>query len=530
MKKYSILFIIFLFALLLRLYGIDRVPPGLSNDEISIAYNAYSISKTGMDEYGKPFPIYFKSHNDYKAPLYIYLATVPIRLIGNNELAVRLPSIILGSLSVIVLGLLVFELTNNRRLTLFSALFLAIAPWHIYTSRISYESNIALFFVLLGTFLYFASFKKSKYLMVLSSISFGLSIYAYHTELVFVPMFMFVLLLIKRKYLKERVAIVVISALTFILLVSPIYFQALSLSGETTRASTEFITNDVVLRTKLEDVNNPVMRIAVVIRFWQDRYLNYFNPVFIFMSGLPLLNQFSAIKNGLLYVWMLPLLLLGMFHLKHLNKDVRYLIIAWLLLGALIPSLTLGDINIIRNLVSIVPIIILCALGVDYLSSKLKRKHVVDVTIVSLGLLSLFIFSHYYFVHFPKQLSENWSYGFKQIAEYVDENESRYDKIVIDPNYGTVRYNLVGVPHLFLLYFNEYNPTMYLSEVSDVNGILKYGKYETRKVDWPKEDIELRTLYIVGVHSTPTEGQNIKEVGTQKLLNGKVAFRYYSSE
>ena len=56
--------IIILLGLILRIWYVTQVPPGISRDEGAIGYNAYSILKTGRDEYGKYFPLSFKSFGD----------------------------------------------------------------------------------------------------------------------------------------------------------------------------------------------------------------------------------------------------------------------------------------------------------------------------------------------------------------------------------------------------------------------------------------------------------------------------------
>ena len=67
---------ILVLAAALRLVNLSSVPPHLTQDEASLGYNAYSILKTGKDEYGQLLPVVFKSFGDYKPGLYIYL-TVP---------------------------------------------------------------------------------------------------------------------------------------------------------------------------------------------------------------------------------------------------------------------------------------------------------------------------------------------------------------------------------------------------------------------------------------------------------------------
>ncbi len=66
------LLVVFLATLFLHFYKLTSIPSGLNQDETSIGYNAYSVLTTGKDEYGKSYPIYFKSFGDEKLPVYIY--------------------------------------------------------------------------------------------------------------------------------------------------------------------------------------------------------------------------------------------------------------------------------------------------------------------------------------------------------------------------------------------------------------------------------------------------------------------------
>src|SRR5258708_39046069 len=100
MKRLAIIFLILFVALALRTYKIDINPPGLTPDEASLGYNAYSILKTGRDEYGTILPVIFKSFGDYKPGLYVYLAVPAVATFGLNETAVRLPRVIAGVFTV----------------------------------------------------------------------------------------------------------------------------------------------------------------------------------------------------------------------------------------------------------------------------------------------------------------------------------------------------------------------------------------------------------------------------------------------
>jgi len=101
--------LVVLSAFFLRFYQVTKVPPSLNWDEVSIGYNAYSILKTGKDEWGVPFPLNFRSYGEYKLPVQIYASIPGIAVFGLNELGVRITPVIYGTLTV----LLIFSLPRK---------------------------------------------------------------------------------------------------------------------------------------------------------------------------------------------------------------------------------------------------------------------------------------------------------------------------------------------------------------------------------------------------------------------------------
>src|SRR5690349_16082688 len=100
-KKTTILILLLLITFLggfLRLYKNTINPPGLNGDEISMAYDAYSILKTGKDQYGKFLPLTFRSVDDYKNPVPVYLMVLPIKIFGLNDFSVRLQNVFFGTI------------------------------------------------------------------------------------------------------------------------------------------------------------------------------------------------------------------------------------------------------------------------------------------------------------------------------------------------------------------------------------------------------------------------------------------------
>lgn len=133
-----VLILIFLLGSVLRFYMGSSIPPGLYIDEASIGYNADEILKHGVDQYGYKYPLFFKSYGDYKLPVYVYGVSLSIAAFGRNDFAVRFPSELFGSLTIILffyfirkllkIGKMKFENFSNDSISLLSTLFLAISP------------------------------------------------------------------------------------------------------------------------------------------------------------------------------------------------------------------------------------------------------------------------------------------------------------------------------------------------------------------------------------------------------------------
>src|SRR3990167_1153704 len=160
----SLIFIIIL-ATVLRFYQLGQNPPSLNWDETAHGYNAYSILKTGRDEYGYRLPLSFRSFDDYKPPIYTYLVVPSIVIFGLNDFAVRFPS----------------------------AFFLAISPWHLQFSRVAFETNSAIFWSVLGTWAFLRGLRSQKIKMTcwmsLAALAFGANLFMYHNARVFIPIF-----------------------------------------------------------------------------------------------------------------------------------------------------------------------------------------------------------------------------------------------------------------------------------------------------------------------------------------------------
>jgi 4-amino-4-deoxy-L-arabinose transferase-like glycosyltransferase len=129
----------------------SRNPPGFYRDESAIAYNAYTLSTSGRDEYGARTPLFIKSFGDYKSPAYVYLLAGVYAVTGPSTEAARWLSAVLGLGTILVLYLLAARISRQPLLGVAVAILAGLSPWLFEISRLVFE--VALEPVLIALFL-----------------------------------------------------------------------------------------------------------------------------------------------------------------------------------------------------------------------------------------------------------------------------------------------------------------------------------------------------------------------------------------
>lgn len=527
-----LLILIFSLGFILRFWQLGQNPASLDWDEASLGYNAYSILQTGRDEYGSFLPLSIRSFGDYKPSLYVYLTIIPVKIFGLNEFSTRFISALLGSLSVIVVYLLVKELFPKKSSSFYvlCSLFFALSPWHIQFSRIAFEANSALFFSLCGLWLFFKGLKKELYFLP-SFFSFVLSAYTYHSPRLVVPLLIIGLVFLYRSEIRQKFKGFVIGLLLFIILFIPIIQQLRSTSarfGSVTVLNADEKLGSSIKAIEWDKNNNDFLgafshnRRIIFAREVIGGYLDHFNFDFLFLTGDPP-GRHHAVGMGMLYIWDLPFVLMGLFGiLGGLQKKENILMVWWFLVAPVASSLTSGTPHAVRSLMYLPTYQIFIAAGIveflNQLQANRSRKKLIYLVVFSLFLINFFYYLHMYWIHTPVEYASEWQYGYKQAVEEVKNYEADYDKIVVTYAYDQ--------PYIFFLFYNQTDPSWYQAnwgsgEIQRANR--SYGKYEFRKIDWGKDDKLSRTLFV----GTPKEipdgipGQ-IKDINYPA---GTVAFR-----
>ncbi|MBI3485372.1 glycosyltransferase family 39 protein [Candidatus Daviesbacteria bacterium] len=190
MKKiFLLLFLLTCVGGFLRFYHLTSNPPSLNIDEVAYGYDAYSILKTGRDQYGNFLPLFFKSVGDYKNPILIYSMVPSIYLFGLNEFSVRFSSALAGTLSIPLLYFLISSVLKKKKIALLGSMLITISPWHIYYSRFASDHLMGLFFLIIGAWFFQKMLDQGKLWWILSAFFLSISVYTYHSQRVFIPLF-----------------------------------------------------------------------------------------------------------------------------------------------------------------------------------------------------------------------------------------------------------------------------------------------------------------------------------------------------
>jgi len=525
-KKYYLLILIILLAFFVRTYKINSYP-ALNADEAALGYNAYSLLKTGRDEHDISWPLHFKSFGDYKPGGYVYLALPFIATLGLNPLAVRLPNLILSTLSIFILFRLILLISQNKKLALLSALLLAISPWHIHFSRGAWESSTALSFILIAVY-YFYRQKLS-----LSVIFFVLSTYIYHSARIIAPLLLFSLFITNFRH--KRIGLwpnkkLLLPVTIGIFLTIPIALSFLH-SGGTTRLGGVGITADPGPLSRSEELLNQHANVQLINRAmhnkkvlyllsWAEKYFSHFDLNFLFINGDEVPRS-KVPDMGQLYLLELPFLLIGLFTLLKPNyKKLKSLVLPWLFIAPIASSLTFQAPSALRALSMSIPLIILVSLGLSQVSALGgsafgRTRYKLPVTI-----LYLFSFLYYldaYFIHYPKRLPLAWPYGFQQLSLFLKSYPNR-------PVYVTNKYDQ---PHILMTFFDQTSPKLVQSQIkltpTDQYGfstVTTLGRYHFQKIDW--NTIPSDSLIVTSDENTPDT-----PFYTIDFPNGQKAFKIY---
>jgi hypothetical protein len=448
-----------------RVYEFGSMPPGMHQDEISAAYDGWSILHYGVDRHGLAFPVVLTSWGSGMNALQSYVAMPFLAIGGATPAAARL-----GQLVCCLASLLLFPLLARRlRGSWFAALSLflaAIAPWHIMISRWALDENIFPVVFLAGVFFQVVAADRPRYL-ALAFLFFGLSLYTHGVAYFLVPAYVGVSSLYALAHGKYGRAATVGACAVLLVLATPI---ALYL---------------IVNRWHLESIRAPwlsiprltgVPRYETVASVFSDPW-SALGPNALAMRSFLVRqhdgNIFSAVPGyGLIYLWSMPFVVLGLVmalaRVRPREYQPEVLILLWLGVGVALAVLVSANVN--RMNVLLFPLLYFLAAGLEVL----RTRRWIFGAIIAAYVVSFVAFTHAYFTWYQPRVAPAFF--------------ATFDRAVMTAARATggtvcVTSDRMNMPYVYVLFHERIDPRLFARTVvyenpgAEFQGVTSFDRY-----------------------------------------------------
>lgn len=473
-RHYSLVIgILFFVGFAIRTVGISTFPAGLNQDEASIGYETFSLLQSGADRNGDSMPIHFVSWGSGQNALYAYLSMPFVNFFGLNTFSIRIVNSFFSFLSLILFFLIFLKFFNKKFALVALALFV-ITPWSIMSARWGLESNIFPAIFLLGVYFLILGYESKQYFYLLSFSTFAISLYAYGTSYLVVPLFL--LFIVPFLVVKKRINIrVLIFGLTlFAIIALPI---GLFLSINHFNLSEIYFWNFTI--PKLHSNRTSVIFNLFGGNFFENILKNIFCFFRIFILQTDG-NSYNSIPIfGTIYPLSFVFLIIGIVKII-VNKSYKtdfhhYVFLVWLVCSVVLGVTAHTNIN--RISVIFIPMIYFVILGTyeTYRAFHVSYKKPFKYVVGGYYILFFTLFVGYYFTEFNTNIKKEFSYGLGEAIQYADK---------LDTNKQiNITTNTVNMPYIYVCFYTQMNPEVFRKNVVysyDVEGfrnVEKLGRY-----------------------------------------------------
>jgi 4-amino-4-deoxy-L-arabinose transferase-like glycosyltransferase len=464
LEKYTFIFLLLtvLLGFLLRFYLVTVHPP-LDVDEYSVAYNAYSIATTGKDEWGASFPLFFRAFGDYKLAFDIYTVAAGFVVFGVHDLLIRLPSVIWGTLSIILTYSLIQLFFQNKKLSFFGSLLMALSPYTIYFSRIASGSISQFFFTFLSIVFFLYYVKKQRFFyLIISVLALIITLYTYPSSWIISPLigiYMLGQVIWQRKW--KYIPLIIVFYISFM----PVFFQFFYGNSSVRLAHTSFWGEGKGSELEINELrghekNSLVSKIffnkaTQYTYIFATNYIKHFDLSYlIFAKEYPVLQ--SSIYPPLYFIFM-PFYFYGLYALikKKRENPLWLFILFWIIIAPLPSAITDGAVNSKRYLTFLGSDILLILLGLQNISLGKKPRYLVIIFL--LFCIQIGLFFNFYYNNYVEFAKSNLYFKANALRSFIKENYTKSNLIAFTTE-G------LGEPQIYPLYSILYSPEKYIRE------------------------------------------------------------------
>lgn len=530
-----VLLITVVLSVFLVTYKDTSSPPCFNADEAAFGYNAYSLLQTGADEYGTMLPLRLKSFDDYKMPLYSYLSTPFIGVLGLNEFSTRALNIFIAGLFPIVIYFLTKELFKKKEIGLISAVLITFCLGKGIMAREAHEALLAVFLITLASyfFLKFLNSLQFRYgIFFIFSLFFAL--FSYQSSRLFAVLF-FILAIIYLLFKKVKVK----SKNTFLIffVIALLLFGITDVLYKPARVQNLFLTSTpgfaMEVQQYINEGGNRIFYNKVTIGLHEvlNQYMLYFSPQFLAENG-DMNPRFGFVGMSPITPLEYLFLFIGLYYLFKNKEKWRYYILALLLISPLTAALSWQEISLTRPFFLLIPLLIISAYGFYYLldAFKYSKLKIVFITLLICieGVFLLYSWG-FYLNHYPKRgiVTRSWQCGYKELASFIQNNYTKYDTFYVTQKNGQ--------PYIFMLFYLQYPPKKYQQQASlsapDEFGFGQVEKFDKFNFSFPPQHINDKKTVFIGY---PDDFLQVPQLDKSKMrkitINKQDIFWIYTND
>lgn len=370
------------------------MPPAVHPDEMAGLVGV-------LDELHHRAPLRpFFDYRIFYLPLYGIGEYVSSLFLGYNAAAYRLPAVLYGLVTIVCTIGLTYRLTKNRLAAFCAGVTSAILPWEITVSRIAWENAAMLPFLLGGLWALRAGIEdRSTLRLALAGVLLGIDAYSYRAALPDALILAGALLAIDVPRVARAFRGVLAGAVLLALIVTPLIVSVVH--------DPSFFWRDYYISTFHDGITS-----ASLARFAQN-YLAHFDlgPLFFRGDGNP---QHGPVY-GVLYLWMLPMMAIGLTAAFGLyGAGVGTFFVVWLLLYPIGGAITNDGVpHFLRTLVGAPLAAILSGIGLAAAWKALEPMRYARIAAAAFTVLVFVALSQFceaYFINYLPAAADAYQY------------------------------------------------------------------------------------------------------------------------
>lgn len=433
---WALIILIVAIGFFLRFYNIDHTPPGVYPDEAVNGMDAIHANETSIYQW-------FYTANNGREGLFMNLIALCFKIFGISAMALRLPAILSGTLTIIGTYLLAKEIFQKERIGILAGYLVAVSYWAINFSRISFRANMLPLVLSFSFYFLFKSLRTKKwYDFAMGGIIFGIGL---HTYIAFriAPLILVVgligFILSQKDFLKEYWK----GILTFIL------FTALASAPMlyTFYVHPEYFNSRTASVSILSPEVNQGHLIPVFLRsfglslakynFWGDQNWRHNYPPY------PILDIASGIAFLFGFIYSI-ILFFRLFWIRISQKikdsklGIHIFLLSWFFIMLVPEFMTAEGLpHALRSIGTLPVVFIFAAMTFDYFFEYAKKHtsffRTLNATLIILVLLSIGIFNgvkyHVFWAH-QAQAASAFEKPLMDVSEYLHTLPAQKEKIV----------------------------------------------------------------------------------------------------